>query len=86
MSGLLLRSHVTAGQDGIRDEGSKQDDGLLKATDSNGLSLVPDRSITPSAASLASFRPHLGTVASLLLPVPAELQAALAIGSGADRG
>jgi hypothetical protein len=24
MSGLLLRSHVTAGQDGIRDGGSKQ--------------------------------------------------------------
>lgn len=55
MSGLLLRSHVTAGQNGLRDEGSKQPGDLMKAIDSNGLSLVVDRSITPSAARLASY-------------------------------
>jgi hypothetical protein len=30
MSGLFVRSHMNAGQDGFRDEGSKQESGLIE--------------------------------------------------------
>ena len=30
MSGLLVRSHMSAGQDGFRDRGSKQQGGLME--------------------------------------------------------
>jgi len=30
MSGLLVRSHMNAGQDGFRDRGSKQQGGLME--------------------------------------------------------
>jgi hypothetical protein len=49
MSGLLMRSHMTAGQDGFRDGSSKQGRGFWSATGSHGVSHVSDRSITPSA-------------------------------------
>jgi hypothetical protein len=49
MSGLLMRSHVTAGQDGFRDGSSKQGRGFWSAAGSHGVSHVSDRSITPSA-------------------------------------
>ena len=49
MSGLLMRSHVTAGQDGFRDGSSKQSGGFWSAAGSHGVSHVLDRSITPSA-------------------------------------
>jgi hypothetical protein len=50
MSGLLMRSHMTAGQDGFRDGRSKQGrGGFWSAAGSHGVSRVSDRSITPSA-------------------------------------
>ena len=55
MSGLSMRSHMNAGQDGFRDKGSKQHCDLRKkAIGSIGVSRVVDRSITPSAHYLAS--------------------------------
>ena len=55
MSGLLMRSHMNAGQDGFRDKGSKQQCDLREgAIGSIGVSGVVDRSITPSAHHLAS--------------------------------
>jgi hypothetical protein len=54
MSGLLVRSHMNAGQDGFRDRGSKQSSDLEGATGSIGVSRVVDRMITPSAHHLAS--------------------------------
>jgi len=49
MSGLLMRSPMTAGQDGFRDGSSKQGRGFWSAAGSHGVSHVSDRSITPSA-------------------------------------
>src|SRR5512144_111544 len=49
MSGLLMRSPMTAGQDGFRDGSSKQSRGFWSAAGSHGVSHVSDRSITPSA-------------------------------------
>src|SRR3954454_21875192 len=40
MSGLLMRSHMTAGQDGVRDASSKQSSGFERATGSHGVSRV----------------------------------------------
>jgi len=54
MSGLLMRSHMNAGQDGFRDTRSKQTSDLLKAVGTDGVSRVVDRLITPSAHYLAS--------------------------------
>jgi hypothetical protein len=55
MSGLLMRSHMNAGQDGFRDTNSKQfRDPIEGAMGVSGLSRVVDRSITPSAPYLAS--------------------------------
>jgi hypothetical protein len=55
MSGLLMRSHMNAGQDGFRDTSSKQfRDPIEGAMGVSGLSRVVDRSITPSAPYLAS--------------------------------
>src|SRR5229473_2098003 len=49
MSGLLMRSVWTAGQDGFRDASSKQPHDLSWANGSHGLSRTLDRSILPSA-------------------------------------
>jgi hypothetical protein len=54
MSGLLLRSHMNAGQDGFRDTSSKQIGDLIRAVGLIGVSRIWDRSITPSARYLAS--------------------------------
>src|SRR5260370_42616700 len=54
MSGLFVRSHTNAGQDGFRDERSKQNGDLKRATGKCGMSLVGDRLITPSPHYLAS--------------------------------
>jgi hypothetical protein len=49
MSGLSLRSHMNAGQDGFRDKGSKQWSDLMEAIGFLGVSRVVDRLITPPA-------------------------------------
>jgi hypothetical protein len=55
MSGLSMRSHMNAGQDGFRDKGTKQRCDLREgAIEFIGASRVVDRSITPSAHHLAS--------------------------------
>ena len=40
MSGLMVRSHMNAGQDGFRDEGSKQPCGLVEGHGGIGVSRV----------------------------------------------
>jgi hypothetical protein len=52
MSGLLMRSRWTAGQDGFRDASSKQSHDLFPANGFHGLSRISDRSILPSALLL----------------------------------
>src|SRR6266852_5011618 len=52
MSGLLMRSLWTAGQDGFRDASSKQPHDLSSANGFHGLSRTLDRSILPSALLL----------------------------------
>jgi len=47
MSGLFVRSHMNAGQDGFRDESSKQMSDLIEGHWERGISLVMDRLITP---------------------------------------
>jgi hypothetical protein len=54
MFGLWVRSHMNAGQDGFRDESSKQSCDPMEAMGVHGVSRVVDRSITPSAHHLAS--------------------------------
>jgi hypothetical protein len=54
MSGLFARPDMAAGQDGFRDTSSKQSIGLRVAGFVGGVSRVEDRSIAPSAQSLAS--------------------------------
>ena len=54
MSGLSMRSHMNAGQDGFRDPGSYHRRDLVSAIGTFGVSRVPDRSITPSADHIAS--------------------------------
>jgi hypothetical protein len=69
MSGLFVRSHMHAGQDGFRDKSSKQNGDLVEATGKCGMSFVVDRLITPSAHS-CKFWHQLSTVAvELLAPV-----------------
>ena len=76
MYGLLMRSHMTAGQDGFRDASSKQRSDLCGATVFTGVSRVVDRSITPSAVYLASSGLNAARLLLYLLPVPAKLYAA----------
>ncbi len=69
MSGLLMRSHMSAGQDGFRDKGSKQNGGLREGH--WGLRSVPrlgsiDRTI---CCSSCKFWHQLSTVAGQVLPV-----------------
>jgi hypothetical protein len=54
MSGLFVRSHMNAGQDGFRDKSSKQNGDLIEGHWKMRNSLVVDRLITPSAHCLAS--------------------------------
>jgi len=56
MSGLLVRSVWTAGQDGFRDASSKQPHDLSSANGSHGLSRTSDRSILPSTPLAAPAR------------------------------
>src|SRR5882762_4171629 len=57
MSGLLMRSVWTAGQDGFRDASSKQPHDLASANGSHGLSRTSDRSILPSTPLAAPVQP-----------------------------
>jgi hypothetical protein len=81
MSGLLMRSHMNAGQDGFRGTSSKQKCGLVVvAITAIGVSRLEDRLITPSAHYLAR-RPRLTDrrAASIAVPsstAPASLSAA----------
>jgi len=69
MSGLFVRSHMNAGQDGFRNESSKTDERPRRGPLGNAeFSLVMDRLITPSAHYLASSGTS-STVAVDLLPV-----------------
>jgi hypothetical protein len=54
MSGLSMRSHMNAGQDGFRGTSSKQKCDLVVAITGIGVPRVMDRLITPSAHYLAS--------------------------------
>jgi hypothetical protein len=54
MSGLFVRSHMNAGQDGLCDKSSKQNRDLIEGHWNMRISLVVDRLITPSARYLAS--------------------------------
>src|SRR5712692_8037444 len=49
MSGLFVRSYMNAGQDGFRDESSKQMGDLIEGHWKVRISLIGDRLITPSA-------------------------------------
>ena len=60
MSGLLVRSLWTAGQDGFRDASSNQPRDLGSADGSHGMSRTSDRSILPSAPLAAWARPSRG--------------------------
>jgi len=66
MSGLLMRSHMNAGQDGFRAPGSYHRRDLVSATGTFGVFRVPDRSITPSAGHIASsYSAAAGLMAAL---------------------
>jgi hypothetical protein len=54
MSGLLMRPHMNAGQDGFRDTDSKQLSDQQAAIGPIGVFRVVDQSITPSAHYFAS--------------------------------
>ena len=54
MSGLFMRSHMNAGQDGLCDKSSNQNRDLIEGHWNMRISLVVDRLITPSARYLAS--------------------------------
>src|ERR1035437_3599536 len=70
MSGLLVRSHMNAGQDGFRDESSKQMSDLIEGY--WGIrSISRRRSIDHTICSFScKFWHQLSTVAVELLPVP----------------
>jgi hypothetical protein len=84
MSGLLMRSHMNAGQDGFRDKGSKQSGDLKPATGFIGVSRVVDRSITPSAHYLASSGIGSARLQSSCSPCLADLYTATAKAAGTD--
>ena len=69
MSGLFVRSHMNAGQDGFRDKSSKQNGDLIEGHWK--MRNVSRRgSIDHTICSLScKFRPQLSTVAVELLPV-----------------
>src|SRR5262245_5567244 len=59
MSGLLLRSPMTAGPDGVRDASSKQGGGFERATGSHGVSRVLgsiDHAICSVSSKLSGLR------------------------------
>src|SRR4051812_11056933 len=69
MSGLFVRSHMSAGQDGFRDESSKQLDDLIEGH-WNVRSFSPRGSIDHTICLLpCKFWHRLSTVAGELLPV-----------------
>ena len=69
MSGLLVRSHMNAGQDGFRDASSKQPSDLYGPLDRIGVSRISG-SIDHTICSLpCKFWHRLSTVAVELLPV-----------------
>src|SRR3954453_2119435 len=68
MSGLFARSHMNAGQDGFRDESSKQMSDLMEGH--RGRRNVSHRgSIDHTICSACKFWHRLSTVAVELLPV-----------------
>src|SRR5260370_41023109 len=83
MSGLFVRSHMNAGQDGFRDKSSKQNGDLKRATGKCRMSLVGDRLITPSAHHLASSGSAQHGCSSSCSPCLADLWAAAANAAGA---
>src|SRR5271169_513075 len=60
MSGLLMLSYMTAGQDGFRGASSNQSERSRYAAGLPGMSRVLDRSIAPSSPYLASCEPKVG--------------------------
>jgi hypothetical protein len=72
MSGLVVRSHMNASQDGFRDKSSKQKDDLMEGhwvTGKCGVSPVVDRLITPYRSLSCKSRHRLSRLAVELLPV-----------------
>jgi hypothetical protein len=69
---------MNAGQDGFRDESSKQDGDLQAATETSGMSLVRDRLITPSALYPASSGAGSARLRLNCSPYLADLYAAAA--------
>ena len=68
MSGLFARSHMNAGQDGLRDESSKQMGDLIEGH--RGMRNLSHRgSIDHTICSSCKFWRRLSTVAVELLPV-----------------
>ena len=69
MSGLFVRSHMNAGQDGFRDESSKQESGLIE--DHWNMRIFSRRGSTDHTICSLSrkFWHQLSTVAVELLPV-----------------
>jgi hypothetical protein len=69
MSGLFVRSHMNAGQDGFRDESSKQESGLIE--DHWNMRAFSRRGSTDHTICSLSrkFWHQLSTVAVELLPV-----------------
>src|SRR5882757_11393968 len=74
MSGLLMRSVWTAGQDGFRDASSQQPHDLGSANGSHGLSRTPDRSILPSTPLAAPAR-SIGELTDRLISQAADVDA-----------
>ena len=68
MSGLLMRSHMNAGQDGFRDESSKQIRDLIEGH-RRMRNLSHRGSIDHTICSSCKFWHRLSTVAVELLPV-----------------
>ena len=73
MSGLFVRSHMNAGQDGFRDNSSKQNGDLIEGHWK--MRNFSRRGSTDHTICLLSckFRPQLSTVAVELLPCLADL-------------
>ena len=69
ISGLFVRSHMNAGQDGLCDKSSKQNRDLIEGHWNMRTSLVVDRLITPSARYLASSGISSTRLQLSLLPV-----------------
>ena len=84
MSGLSMRSHMNAGQDGFRDKGSKQSRDPIDGHGGFGVSRVVDRLITPSARYLASSGIGSARLQFSCSPCLADLWTAPTVAAGTD--